>query len=145
MRPGDRRSREHIGAARLLFLVGLLTGCASAATEPPGRADTVSAEPIPAVFTAEQATRGQRVFTSVCSACHGRNEFIGPIFALTWMADSVGDLFEHISTKMPQDRPGSLTADQYASVVAYLLQVNGRVPGDRELPADAELLARMRW
>jgi mono/diheme cytochrome c family protein len=103
-----------------------------------------SAEPR-AVFTAEQAARGQRVFTTVCSVCHGRSEFTGPIFALTWMAEPVGNLFQHISTAMPQDRPGSLAPEEYAAVVAYMLQLNGRVPGDRELPADASALGRMRW
>jgi mono/diheme cytochrome c family protein len=103
------------------------------------------AEPVAAVFTAEQATRGQRVFTTVCAVCHGRSEFTGPIFALTWMADPVGHLFQHISTAMPQDRPGSLSAEEYAAIVAYMLQLNGRTAGERELPADAELLGRMRW
>jgi hypothetical protein len=61
------------------------------------------------------------------------------------MADPVGDLFEHISTNMPQDNPGSLSAAEYASIVAYILQLNGRPAGDEELPTDAELLNRMRW
>jgi len=101
--------------------------------------------PLPASYTAEQATAGERVFTTVCATCHGRNEFVGPIFAMTWMAEPVGSLFEHISTAMPQDRPGSLSAEEYAAVVAYLLRLNGRPAGDRPLPADAELLARVRW
>jgi hypothetical protein len=46
---------------------------------------------------------------------------------------------------MPRDDPGSLTAEEYAAVVAYMLRLNGRPPGERELPADAEALARMRW
>ena len=141
----DHRSRGHISATRLLFFVGGMAGCASAAPGPPGPVETASAEPAFAVFTAEQATRGQRVFTTVCSACHGRNEFTGPIFAFTWMAEPVGGLFQHISTKMPQDRPGSLSGEEYAAVVAYILQLNGRPAGDRKLPADAELLGRMRW
>ena len=108
-------------------------------------AETAPAEPVLAFFTLDQATRGQLVFTTVCAVCHGRNEFTGPIFALTWMADPVGHLFQHISTAMPQDRPGSLSAAEYASIVAYFLQLNGRAASDRELPADAELLGRMRW
>ena len=137
-------------AARLLFLLGGLTGCARAASEapgpaepPPGPVETASAEP--AYFTAEQATRGQRVFTTICSTCHGRNEFTGPIFALTWRAEPVGSLFEHISTAMPQDRPGSLAPEEYAAVLAYILQLNGVTAGDRELPADAGLLSGVRW
>ena len=85
------------------------------------------------------------MFSKVCSACHGGNEFRGPIFELTWMADPIGHLFEHISTTMPQDRPGSLSGEEYAAVLAYFLQLNGRRAGDSKLPADAELLARMRW
>lgn len=130
-----------MSASRLLFLLGT-AGCASV---PPAAPDTAPPAPTVAFYTAEQATRGQRVFTVVCSTCHGRSEFTGPIFGFTWMADSVGDLFEHISTEMPQDDPGSLSADEYVAVVAYLLQLNGRAAGERELPADAELLATLRW
>lgn len=130
-----------------------LSGCASGpAAEASGRgagvaapSDAVSGQPTAPVYTEEQASRGERVFTTVCAVCHGRNEFVGPIFAMTWMAEPVGSLFEHISTAMPQDRPGSLSVEEYAAVVAYLLRLNGRPAGERELPADAELLARMRW
>ena len=150
MRPERQRSRGHASAARLLFFLGGLAGCASTASEAPapspvGPAETASGEPTAAYFTAEQATRGQRVFTSICSTCHGRTEFTGPIFALTWKAEPVGNLFQHISTAMPQDRPGSLSAQQYADVLSYILQLNGGAAGDRELPADEELLGRMRW
>jgi alcohol dehydrogenase (cytochrome c) len=120
--------------------------CASApAAEPVPPPSAQDTELTPAVFTAEQAQRGQRVFTGVCSTCHGRNEFTGPIFALTWMEDPVANLYEFASTNMPQDAPGSLPPEDYAAVVAYLLQLNGRAPGDRALPADAAALASMRW
>ena len=150
MTPEGGRSRGPASAARLLFFLGGLAGCASAASEAPTPsptrpAQTASAEITPAYFTAEQATRGQRVFTSICSTCHGRNEFTGPIFALTWRAEPLGNLFQHISTAMPQDRPGSLSAQQYADVLSYIVQLNGGTAGDRELPADEELLGRMRW
>ncbi len=85
------------------------------------------------------------MFGSVCSVCHGRNEFRGPIFELTWIAEPVGHLFQHISTTMPQDRPGSLSLEEYASIVAYFLELNGREAGDRELPADGSVLNSMRW
>ena len=150
MRTERERSRGHASAAPLFFFLGGLAGCAAAVPEAPapspaGPAETASAEPAAAYFTAEQATRGQRVFTTVCSTCHGRNEFTGPIFAMTWRADPLGNLFQHISTAMPQDRPGSLSAQQYADVLSYILQLNGGRAGDRELPADEDLLGRMRW
>jgi mono/diheme cytochrome c family protein len=103
------------------------------------------AEPTQATFTAEQATRGQRTFTTICATCHGRNEFTGPIFALTWKEEPVGNLYEFVSTNMPQDQPGSLTPEEYAAVIAYVLQLNGLTPGQRELPADPRLLGSMRW
>lgn len=146
MRPEGNGGRGHGGATRLLLFSVVLAGCSGSAPQTPAPpAEGLATEPTPASYTAEQATRGQRVFGNVCAVCHGRNEFIGPIFALTWRVEPVGALFEHISTKMPQDRPGSLTADEYAAIVAYLLQLNGRPAGERELPADAELLSRMRW
>lgn len=147
MKQEREKSRGRASAARLFLLLGALTGCASVASEPPAAppAGTPGAEPSVAYFTAEQATRGQRVFTTICSTCHGRNEFTGPIFALTWKAEPVGNLFEHISTAMPQDRPGSLSPQQYADVLSYILQLNGGAAGDRELPPDAKLLGRMRW
>ena len=133
---------------RFLFVLGSLAclgACASATPEPPSAPPATPAEPVPAYFTAEQATRGQRVFTGVCSTCHGRNDFVGPIFGLTWRQEPVGSLFEHVSTNMPQDDPGSLTPQQYADVVAYILQLNGLTPGDRELPPDAQQLRSLRW
>ena len=116
-------------------------GCTASATpEAPA-----PAEPATAFYTVEQAAEGQRIFTTVCAVCHGRNEFTGPIFQLTWMEEPVGHLFEHVSTAMPQDDPGSLAPEEYAAVVAYMLQLNGRPAGDRRLPADADALARLRW
>ncbi|HET9948376.1 MAG TPA: cytochrome c [Longimicrobiales bacterium] len=131
-----------------------LAACASAPPEPagarggpgaPAAGAPAAGAPVAATYTTEQADRGGQVFGTVCSACHGRREFTGPIFELTWMAEPVGALFQHISTAMPRDDPGSLTAEEYAAVVAYMLRLNGRPPGERELPADAEALARMRW
>jgi mono/diheme cytochrome c family protein len=137
-----------VARSGFLLTVATLVGlgaCASGAPSPTSSPPPATIEPVAAYFTAEQATRGQRVFTSICSTCHGRNEFTGPIFALTWRADPVGNLYEHVSTNMPQDDPGSLEPQQYADVIAYILQLNGITPGDRELPPDAQLLAAMQW
>jgi len=123
----------------------LLGACASAPTEEAEPPAPPAAETEVAYYTVEQATRGQRTFTTVCAVCHGRNEFTGPIFALTWMAEPLRNIFEHISTSMPQDDPGSLTLEEYAAVLAYLLQLNGRPAGERPLPASAEALARLEW
>ena len=134
-----------------LLCTGMLAGCASASTvtsdvtEPPAAQRETPAVLAPAQYTTGQAERGEEVFSGVCSTCHGANEFRGPIFSMTWMAEPVGHLFEHISTNMPEDRPGSLAPEEYVAVLAYFLRENGREPGDEELPTDVERLNRMRW
>lgn len=144
---GASGTRRRGCVSRLLCFsaAGWLAGCASAGASPPATVDSRTEEPALATFTAAQADLGERVFGSICSVCHGRNEFRGPIFSLTWRVEPVGHLFEHISTTMPQDDPGSLTAEQYAAIVAYMLRLNGRQPGDIELPAEAERLNELRW
>jgi mono/diheme cytochrome c family protein len=125
-------------------LAAAASACAGGSSEAPAP-EPAPVELVPAYYSAEQAERGRRVFGSVCSVCHSRNDFRGPIFELTWMAEPVGNLFQHISTTMPQDRPGSRSLEEYASVVAYMLEMNGRPAGRRELPADADALSTMRW
>ncbi len=41
---------------------------------------------------------------------------------------------------MPEDDPGSLSAQEYADVLAYILQLNDLPAGGVELPADPVLL-----
>jgi mono/diheme cytochrome c family protein len=134
--------------ARLLSRASLCLGaaaCASTGAAEPGDTPPANDGPAAAVYTTQQADRGERVFTTVCTTCHGPNEFTGPIFELTWMAEPVGHLYQHISTAMPQDQPGSLLAEEYVDIVAYFLRLNGRPAGERELPADVAVLNRMVW
>ncbi len=149
-------------AVGALFLLG---GCAptassggTSASGPPGPdlagANTTPATPnSPAaggatgegLYTSEQADRGERLFGDVCAACHGLREFQGRMFQLTWMAEPVGALYQHISTSMPQDDPGSLRPAEYAAIVAYILRLNGLPPGSHEIPTDTATLATYRW
>lgn len=145
MKGTDRRSRAVTARLLVVLVAGAATGCASAPVESPPAPAPAAAGPLAPTFTVEQATRGQRVFTGICSTCHGRNEFSGPIFAVTWRAEPVSAIYEHISTNMPQDRPGSLTPEQYVDVLAFILQLNGIQPGSQELVPDVALLGRMDW
>ena len=95
------------------------------------------------VFTADQASRGEATFRRVCSACHDTGEFSGGRFRLTWVGRTTADLFDTISTLMPEGDPGSLSPAEYASVVAYLLQVNGYPAGEAPLPASLSALRGM--
>lgn len=138
----ESRARDH--AARLLLVCCFFAGCAT----PPEQGPPEAPAPLSAsvgLYTDEQADRGQRVFTTICSTCHGRTEFSGAMFRMTWMREPIASLFQHISAAMPQDDPGSLSPEEYASILAYLLRLNDRPAGTAELPSDVEVLGRMRW
>jgi hypothetical protein len=56
----------------------------------------------------------------------------GEAFNAVWAGRSVRALFDSAKT-MPPANPGSLSDDMYASIVAYVLQVNGYAAGDTPL------------
>lgn len=95
------------------------------------------------VFSPAQASRGEQTFRQVCAACHDTGEFSGGRFRLTWVGQTAGDLFDTIATLMPEGDPGSLRPAEYASVVAYLLQLNGYPAGEVELPTSLQELQGM--
>lgn len=91
------------------------------------------------VYTVEQAERGEEIMHDVCATCHMDDEFVGT-FIKSWAGASVGDLFEEVSTSMPQDRPGSLRPRQYAQVLAYIFQLNGLPAGEVLMSSSIEEL-----
>ncbi len=91
------------------------------------------------VYTVEQAERGKEIMHDVCAECHMDDQFIGT-FIKSWAGASVGDLFEEVSTKMPEDRPGSLRPRQYAQVLAYIFQLNGLPAGEVAMSSSIEKL-----
>jgi len=67
---------------------------------------------------------------------------VGKFFA-GWGGRPVRDLFDYVSRATPQPAPGSLSPEDNARVVAYLLQANGAPAGNRMLSADAAALRRI--
>ena len=100
------------------------------------------------VYTDAQATRGSTGFTGHCANCHGASlggtgeapALAGPQFLSDFDGLSAGDLFDRIRTTMPQDNPASLTRDQYADILAFLLKANGMPSGPKELDRRSEYL-----
>jgi len=103
------------------------------------------------VYTTAQAERGSRYFAINCEACHGSmleggmdddgNE--APALKRDNFAVSrktLGNLFTFVSTMMPKDKPGELSATTYADIFAFILQQNGFPSGDKELPSTFEAL-----
>ena len=105
----------------------------------------------PATYTVEQADAGLDVYRQHCSVCHGDNLDDGPFapplrgieFQARWHFRSLEALFDQTSATMPQDRPGSLTDEEYMELLAFMLQENGISASDAELPADLAALAAL--
>lgn len=98
------------------------------------------------VYSEAQAKRGQGIYLEQCAACHGDNlEGTGPMpplagkdFLSNWQGKPVSDVFEKTQTSMPATAPGSLSPEQTADVVAYMLNVGKYPTGAAELGAKVD-------
>lgn len=107
--------------------------------------------------------RGAQVYTEQCASCHGaKGEGIPPNPKLVGreprdfsfgkdpkLTKTIGNywpyattLYDYINRSMPFATPGSLTANELYSVVAYLLAENGII--ERSAVMDARTLPRVR-
>ena len=100
------------------------------------------------VYTEEQAVRGEQVYQDQCTFCH-LDDLMGDAFAtpliaeaftLRWEGGTLGDLMIVTQVTMPADQPNTLSTEQVADVIAFLLKMNEYPAGDEELPADQEAL-----
>ena len=96
------------------------------------------------VYSTAQAGRGEEKFNQICTACHLVSDLSGSRLREKWENQSVGDMFDFIFNSMPDGDPGSLTKEEYASIVAYLLKQSGYPAGEAELPIDTAVLSKMK-
>jgi mono/diheme cytochrome c family protein len=104
------------------------------------------------VFTDEQARRGETAYRQECSNCHGAEleggdmtpPLVGGTFTSNWNDLTLGDLFERIRATMPLDKPGTLSRQQNADVVAFVLKANLWPAGTTELARDLGALKQIR-
>ena len=68
----------------------------------------------------------------------------GDRFLNNWEGETVGTLFERVRVTMPFNKPGTLSRQQVADVVAFVLYFNNFPPGKAELGTRAEMLQQMR-
>ena len=102
------------------------------------------------IYTDTQAEQGRAVYDDLCVLCHGPMRAIVPevaalladhTFRNRWQGRSLGELFELIRDTMPQDDPGTLSPEQTADLVAYILNGNRQPAGDVTLTADVAQLS----
>lgn len=98
-----------------------------------------------ALFTEDQAAAGEEIYAARCAVCHGADPtegpaappLAGPDFQQNWQGQPVGALYAFTHDNMPLDDPGSLSDEDYAGVVAYILAANGFEAGETALPASS--------
>lgn len=139
-RVGYRRFVARMAACALVALTLAVTALAQE-----GDAEPVAASS--GVYLEEQAVLGAAVFAQRCAGCHGA-ELAGGFgprlapLASFWHGRSLSELYSFVAQNMPFDAPGSLSAAEYAQVVAFVLERNGYPAGAAELLPDAQELSR---
>jgi len=104
------------------------------------------------VYNADQAKRGEAAYNGNCAACHGDQlnggEMAPPLaggeFMSNWNGLTLGDLFDRIRTTMPAGRPGKLSRETNADILAFILAFNKFPAGDQEMPHASEALKQIK-
>lgn len=103
------------------------------------------------VYTQEQASRGEATYSANCASCHAGDlrgnsntpSLLGMSFMFIWEGQSLGQLYTKMRDEMPSDRPGSLSSQTYADLLAFLLSSNQFPTGMEELTGDTAVLDKI--
>ena len=94
-------------------------------TESGNAPTTIASGTVP--YTSDQVATGQKVYQTSCSSCHGASlqgvsapALTGPQFAHANL--TVSQIYSVVTKQMPLNAPGSLSPDNYAAVMAYILK-----------------------
>ncbi|GHF31446.1 hypothetical protein GCM10017781_04720 [Deinococcus metalli] len=132
--PGSLSAQQYLDVVAFLFNVNGVALPADGLTK-----DTLKSAALTA--RAAQVQAGQAVFAKSCQGCHGDQlqgvrapTLLGAAFLKKWA--TVGDLHAKVSKTMPKNAPGSLSAQQYLDVVAFVLDRNKAAAGSAALGSD---------
>ncbi len=131
--------RWAVGVGLWVFALCLRAGAAQDPAGPPMRSAMTG------VYSAAQADAGQEIFAATCiGGCHNIADHKGVAFRQRWEGHPVWELFDTIHNKMPKDDPGTLSDDDAAGLVAYLLKLNGLPAGKDPLPTEEAALRKIK-
>jgi mono/diheme cytochrome c family protein len=101
------------------------------------------------VYTEEQAQRGEALYGEHCVRCHGATlqgngegalPLTGATFGATWNGVPLGAMMERVRLSMPQDKPGTMSRQQIADLLAFILRSNKFPAGETELAKQTDIL-----
>src|SRR5256885_1844058 len=141
-----------MNSMRIPAVIILASGCYMAALTVDAGQDTAAKTVWNSVYSEAQAKRGEQKYGEYCAKCHGPDlsgadaapPLAGGEFNSDWNDLSVGELFERLRITMPADKPGSVSRQENADIVAFLLEKNGFPAGDAELPTQTEILKTIK-
>jgi mono/diheme cytochrome c family protein len=101
----------------------------------------------PAPFTRAQSDAGRLTYVTSCASCHGDGlegkgspALAGKAFiASNFGQHTVADLYSFIQKSMPFCDGGTLAAESYTDIVAFILEANGAKSGDQPLTPAASV------
>jgi mono/diheme cytochrome c family protein len=119
------------------LIAALAAGAVLGAAFVAGPAPSAAARP-PISFTAAQASTGQAAYYANCAKCHGANleGISGPALKGkdgNLQEQTVSGVYTYTITQMPVGNAGGLPSTDYVNIMAFLLQSNGRRPGQAKL------------
>jgi cytochrome c553 len=105
------------------------------------------------VFTEEQATHGAALYEAHCGSCHGAtlagHESAPPLNTQhllgNWDGLTLGDLLDRIRITMPQNAVGTLSGQEYADVLAFVLRFDKFPAGKVKLSRSVDALRDIRF
>src|SRR5207344_2856210 len=94
-------------------------------------------------YTVEQAQAGRDLYSRNCAVCHtptligsgNAPPLAGVGFLSNWRGKPASELFYRIKSTMPPAGNPALTEDDYAAIVAFVLQSNTITAGTEKLRA----------
>lgn len=102
-------------------------------------------------FPPAQMRQGNLAYQANCASCHGdrlggylENPALqSEEFRSHWWGLPVSSLYDYISLYMPLDRPGALMPEEYANILAFILNKNGIEPTEDAEPIPGDSAALM--
>ena len=131
----------YLGAAAVTLIVASRAPSLAVVAYATQAGDKAAAGPS---YTEEQSTRGEALYAKSCGFCHEDQSMAPPLqgdgFLKSWSDKTAGALFDKIQMTMPLNEPGTMSGQQTADLVAYILKLNHFPAGQEPLGQDSAAL-----